>query len=184
MTSPLPTLVFLAGAFADPSCFDALTSELQKAGYPTVYTTVLTLNPSNPQDVSTSQDAEHVRNKFFLPLLDEGKDIVVIAHSYGGVVGGAAAAGLSKIERLAQGKSSGILGLLYIVGNIVGDGQSLLQAIGGTYPPFIVENHVSLHQETRLTALMSQQSRPGVAVINPVMETLYNDVDASRSAEG
>jgi rhodanese-related sulfurtransferase len=149
MASRLPTLVFLAGAFAEPSCFDALTSELQRAGYPTVYATVLSLNPSNPQDVSTSQDAEHVRNKFLLPLLDEGKDIVVIVHSYGGVVGGAAAAGLSKIERLTQGKSSGIVGLLYIVGNIVGDGESLLQAVGGAYPPFIIENHVSLLNRSR-----------------------------------
>ncbi|KAF2450128.1 prolyl aminopeptidase-like protein [Karstenula rhodostoma CBS 690.94] len=163
----LPTLVLLAGAFAEPSCFDALNSELQKCGYPTVYATFLSLNPPRPLEVSTSQDAEHVRTKFLLPLLDESKDIILVVHSYGGIVGSAAAAGLSKTERLTQGKSSGILGLLYIAGNIVAEGQSLLQAVGGAYPPFIKQD----------------DPYPGVAVISPVMDTLYNDMSSSKTVE-
>lgn len=149
MASQLPTLVFLAGAFADPSCFDPLTSRLQKAGYPFIYASVPSLNPSSPGDSSTAQDAAHVRNNVLLPLLEEGKDIIVIVHSYGGVVGGAAATGLSKAELSAEGKTSGILGLLYIVGNVVGNGQCLLEAVGGAYPPFIIENHVGLQKRSR-----------------------------------
>ena len=149
MMDALPTLVLLAGAFAEPSCFAAFSSELQKHDYPTVYATVPSLNPPSLLKVSTSQDAEHVRNKFLLPLLHESKDIILVVHSYGGLVGSAAAVGLSKTVRLVQGKSSGILGLLYIAGNIVVEGQSLLQAVGGAYPPFIKQGHVSLPKPLR-----------------------------------
>ncbi|KAJ4302666.1 hypothetical protein N0V90_001555 [Kalmusia sp. IMI 367209] len=162
MASSLPTIILLAGAFADPSCFDSIAFEFQKAGYPTRYATVLSLNPAVPRDASTSRDAQHVRRNSLLPLLDEEKDIIILAHSYGGIVAGAAAFGLSKRERSKEGKAGGIIALLYVAGNIVHGGQSLLQAIGGAYPPFIAENYPSA----------------GLGIIRPAMETLYNDIDS------
>ncbi|KAF2798693.1 prolyl aminopeptidase-like protein [Melanomma pulvis-pyrius CBS 109.77] len=169
MARPLPTIVFFAGAFADPSCFNRLAALFNDAGYPTVYATALSLNPSDPADITTAKDAQHAREKVLLPLVeDENKEVVVFTHSYGGVVGGAAAAGLSKSARKAEGKKGGgVIGLLYLVGNIVCEGETLLQAVGGAYPPFIKENNPS----------------KGLAIIDPVMEILYNDVDISLKAE-
>jgi hypothetical protein len=94
--------------------------------------------------VSTSKDSEEVRNKYVLPLLEDGKEVVIFVHSYGGVVGGQAARGLSKRARSASGKPGGIIGLIYLVGNIVGEGETLLQAVGGAYPPFIKIDYVRL----------------------------------------
>ena len=73
MTSPLPTIVFLAGAFAEPSCFDNLAAEFNKAGYPTIYASILSLNPNDHTGIAMSKDAEHVRNNFLLPLLEDGR---------------------------------------------------------------------------------------------------------------
>jgi pimeloyl-ACP methyl ester carboxylesterase len=138
MSSELATIVFLAGAFANPSCFDNVAVEFSKAGHPTVYASVQSLNPTDSSSVTTSEDANHVKKAFLIPLVEAGKDVVVFAHSYGGVVAGAAAAGLGKRE--GQG---GVIGLLYLAGNIVGEGQSLKQAVGGAYPPFIKEDYVT-----------------------------------------
>jgi hypothetical protein len=138
-----PTVLFFAGAFADPSCFDSLSLHLQTLGYPTAYAHVLTLNPSDPTSVSTSQDAQYARNEFLLPLIEENKEVIIFAHSYGGVVGGQAAYGLSRISRTTEGKSGGVIGLIYLAGNIVPEGETLLQAVGGAYPPFIKQNYVS-----------------------------------------
>lgn len=142
MAKPLPTIVFFAGAFADPSCFNDLAALFEKAGYPTTYANVLSLSPSDHTDITTSKDAQNSRERVLLPLLNDSKDIIVFAHSYGGVVGGAAAASLSRLTRLSEGKQGGIIGLLYLVGNIVCEGETLLQAVGGAYPPFIKENYV------------------------------------------
>jgi pimeloyl-ACP methyl ester carboxylesterase len=144
MSHTQPTIVFLAGAFADPSCFDKVAAGFNNAGYPTAYAEVLSMNPSDPSTVSTSKDAEHVRATTLLPLLKKGKDVILFAHSYGGIVAAAAAAGLSKSARHADAKPGGIIGLLYLAGNIVAEGESLLDAIGGSYPPFIKENQVRL----------------------------------------
>lgn len=142
MSRILPTIVFFAGAFADPACFNSLSKHLQEASYPTVYAHVSTLNPSDVSAVSSSKDAAETRANVLLPLIEAGKDVVVFVHSYGGVVGGAAAAGLSKSTRSAEGKPGGVVGLVYLVGNIVGEGETLLQAVGGAYPPFIKQHHV------------------------------------------
>ncbi|KAF2119253.1 prolyl aminopeptidase-like protein [Lophiotrema nucula] len=161
MSTPLPTVLFFAGAFSEPSCFDDLAASLQKTGYPTKYSYALSLNPEDPSSASTTKDAQNARKRYLLPLLDEGRDVVVLVHSYGGVIGGQAARGLSKASRKAEGKAGGVIGLLYMVGNIVVDGGTLLEAVGGAYPPFIKQDYPS----------------PGLAVIDPVKDTLYNDLD-------
>jgi pimeloyl-ACP methyl ester carboxylesterase len=143
MAAVRPTIVFFAGAFADPSCFDNLATLFKDHGYATAYAQVLSLNPSKPEEVTAARDAEHTRNEIILPLLEEGKDVIIFTHSYGGIVGGAAAAGLSKSSRASQGKKGGVIGLLYLAGNIVHEGKTLLEAVGGAYPPFIKENTVS-----------------------------------------
>jgi pimeloyl-ACP methyl ester carboxylesterase len=143
MAAVRPTIVFFAGAFAAPSCFDTLAALFKNEGYPTVYAQVLSLNPSKPEEITTARDAEHTRKEILLPLLQDGKDVIVFTHSYGGIVGGAAAAGLSKSSRTAEGKKGGVIGLLYLAGNIVHEGKTLLEAVGGAYPPFIKENTVS-----------------------------------------
>jgi hypothetical protein len=144
MVTTKPTIVFFAGAFADPSCFDRITPLFHKAGYPTAYAYVPSLNPTNAKTVTCSQDIEATRKSSLLPLIEtEQKDVIIFTHSYGGVVGGGAAAGLSKQARAAEGKKGGVLGLVYLVGNIVCKDETLLQAVGGAYPPFIKEGKVS-----------------------------------------
>lgn len=142
MSQTPPTIVFFAGAFADPSCFDILSEHFREQGYPTVYAHVPSLNPADATAVSTSQDAEETRNKVLLPLIEANKDLVIFVHSYGGVVGGAAAAGLSKQTRTAEGKPGGVIGLVYLVASLVGQGETMLQSVGGAYPPFIKQHHV------------------------------------------
>jgi pimeloyl-ACP methyl ester carboxylesterase len=139
MTSPLPTIVFLAGGFADPSCFDEVAALFQKEGYPTVYATVPSLNSSDARTATTSLDAQHVREKFLLPLLATGKDVIIVAHSYGGVVGGGAAFGLGKSAPSDQG---GVIGFLCVPAVLTQEGQTLLEVLGGVWPPWLLIDYV------------------------------------------
>ena len=134
----LPIIVIVPGAFGTPEGFDKLLPYLTDAGYTTHPGSYPSCNPSDPTQVSSSQDIAHLRNNVLLPLLNEnGRDVVIIAHSYGGVVAGGAAKELAKETRAAQGQSTGVVGLIYVVGNITLEGESLFQAVGGAYPPFI-----------------------------------------------
>jgi pimeloyl-ACP methyl ester carboxylesterase len=138
----LPVIVLVPGAFGTPEGFKRLLPHLIKAGYSTHPGSYPSCNPSDAAKVSSSQDIAFLRDNILLPLLDQGKDVVIIAHSYGGVVAGGAAKELAKETRRAQGQHTGVIGLIYVAGNITLDGESLFTAVGGAYPPFIKVNKV------------------------------------------
>ncbi|PYI11225.1 alpha/beta-hydrolase [Aspergillus sclerotiicarbonarius CBS 121057] len=164
----LPVIVIVPGAFGTPQGFDKLLPYLTKAGYAAHPGSYPSCNPSDPATVSSPQDIAFLRDNVLLPLLnDHRKDVVIIAHSYGGVVAGGAAKDLAKETRTAQGQSTGVIGLIYVVGNITLEGESLLTAVGGAYPPFIKVDKLS----------------QGLAVIEPAMEILYNDCDRTMEPE-
>lgn len=142
-SASLPVILLVPGAFGTPEGFDGLLPYLTEAGYATHPGSYPSCNPSDPAQVSSSEDIAFLRNKVLLPLLnDQGKDVVIIAHSYGGVVAGGAAKELAKQTRTAQGHKTSVIGLIYVAGNITLDGESLFTAVGGAYPPFIKVNTV------------------------------------------
>lgn len=59
-------------------------------------------------------------------------------------MGGAAAAGLSKAVRTSRNEPGGVVGLVYLVGVLAGEGETMLDTAGGAYPPFIKQGNVSL----------------------------------------
>ncbi|KAF3021636.1 hypothetical protein E8E14_014132 [Neopestalotiopsis sp. 37M] len=167
-----PEIVIVPGAFGTPAGFDELAKHLHAAGLMTHAAAYPSCNPTSrgddPAAASSANDIAFVREQILLPLVnDAGKDVVVLTHSYGGVVGGAAARGLDRQSRAAAGLPGGVVGLIYVVGNITLENESLFEAVGGAYPPFI------------------QVDKPskGLAVIEPAMDVLYNDLDPSLEPE-
>ncbi|MCJ1371275.1 hypothetical protein MMC20_002490 [Loxospora ochrophaea] len=142
--SERPTIVILPGAFHPASTFRAIIPYLQDVGFPTVVETLSSVNPSDPTSTTCASDALSFRDKALVPLIEmENKNVVLLLHSYGGVVGGAAAVGLDKSTRLSQNKSGGIIGVCHLSANIVPEGETVLSTIGGQLPPFIKPESVS-----------------------------------------
>ena len=82
-------------------------------------------------------DANYIREKLLIPYLNEGNDIVMVMHSYGGECGGQAVMGLTKAERKREGKKGGIIGLIYMTAFMIPRGRSLTDAMGGVLPRWI-----------------------------------------------
>ena len=149
-----PIILLVPGAFGTPSGFESLLPYLEESGFTTHAGSYPSCNPTDPSTATCMNDITSLRNNVLLPLLTtEPKDIVIIAHSYGGVVAGAAAKDLDKGSREAQGQAGGIIGLIYVAGNITLEGESLLHAVGGAYPPFIKVDKVVFHSYTSSLAL-------------------------------
>ncbi len=68
----------------------------------------------------------------------------MLCHSYGGIPGGGAAAGLSTVTRARDGLKGGVLGLAYVAGFVVPENATLLQVMGGKHAPYVVSDNVSL----------------------------------------
>ena len=120
------TLVIVPGAFHVPQHFDRVSKSLRDLGYPIVIEKLPSVGSLTPEKETPSSDADLVREKILLPLLERGKDIVLLVRSYGGIPGAAAAKGLSKKERLAAGEDGGILGLIFMCAFVAREGESLL----------------------------------------------------------
>ena len=144
MAGSKPTVVIVPGGWHSSNAYERLASCLQKAGYPTVTTKLPSLSPHEPSKCDCRSDAASVR-KQLLPLIeDEGKDIIFFCHSYGGIPAGGAAYGLSKSARKNQGKTGGVLGLIYLTAFVVPEGESLVNYLGGKHPPYYLADNVCI----------------------------------------
>ena len=142
MASPYsrPVLVLVPGAAQSPSHYAHLLYLLQSKGYATFSAPLPSTGPANGDPVSVDDDATYVRSRMLLPILDvEKHNVVLIMPSYSGLPGSAAAQGLSKSEREAEGKSTSVLGQIYIAAIVTkgGDGKNVKDTFGGQYPPHI-----------------------------------------------
>ena len=142
MSRSKPTCVLVPGTWHPPNAYESFTAHLNKAGYPTFITNLPSLNAKEPLQCTCSLDAESIRQQL-LPLIEkDGKEIVMLSHSYGGMPGGGAAYGLSKAFRTQQGDKGGLIGLVYMSSFIVPNGESLKSYLGGGNAPYIQENKV------------------------------------------
>ena len=133
-----PLIVLVPGAFGTPAGFAPLLPHLSAARYEARPGPYASSNPADPAAATCAGDIASLRDGVLLPLLDgEKRDVVILAHSYGAIVASGAAKGLDKPTRASNGQPGGVIGLIYVAGNIVLDDESLGEASGGVYPPFI-----------------------------------------------
>ena len=116
MPSSNPTVVLVHGGMYNDSYLFPLIASLNARSYPTVTGPLPTVSSPMSKSVDLNSDVDYVRSTLLKPLLDEGKDVVVAMHSYGGIVGGSAVQGLSKTQRTKEGKQGSVLGLVWLVG--------------------------------------------------------------------
>lgn len=143
MAATKPTILLIPGAWFHPSTYDAFLSRLQHLSFPTAYASYPSLNPSHPASADAAADTETVLKRSLLPLIEtEGRDVVIVMHSYGGVPGSGAARGLSKVQRSGEGKKGGVVGLVHISGFVLPGGASVADGQGGELPGWVKQNEV------------------------------------------
>ncbi len=173
MSSPKPTILIIHGAWHQPAHFSPLMTLLKAQGYTSICPHLPTCNNDDPPTKSLSDDVLLIRNTT-ISLADQGKEVVVLMASYGGVVGTDALYGLSVTERAKNGLPCGVKRLVYISAFIPQLGQSLAGIFGGMLPPWIVDNVNSLSAYTSFGLTKTIQP-PFLTPTNP-HEHFYHDV--------
>ncbi|CZS95202.1 uncharacterized protein RAG0_04947 [Rhynchosporium agropyri] len=141
MSIPKPTFVFVPGAWHSSSCWSKIVPLLSTHNY-----NYLTPNlPSTVGDTSVkfADDLEAVRSAI-LSETTQGRDVFVVAWSYGSLPGASAIKGLSKTtssQRFKQGGEDGkenghVIGLALIATGFCATGLDFLTSGGGKPPPF------------------------------------------------
>ncbi|KAJ5579971.1 uncharacterized protein N7459_005956 [Penicillium hispanicum] len=123
MTS-LPTVVLVHGAWHTPPNYQSYITALQAQGFTVHCPHLPTCNGARPPTASQPDDIACVR-ALVQQLVDAGKRVLMIMHSYGGVVGTGAVEGLSFAERKSAGQAGGVIHLLYMCAYILAPGSTV-----------------------------------------------------------
>jgi pimeloyl-ACP methyl ester carboxylesterase len=136
-----PAVVIVPGAFCRGVSFTKLIEPLTTHGYEVTALDNPTLGRRDPDPPATLvDDVANFRN-ITAKLADDGKDVVVIAHSYGGMVATEGAKDLGKEDRKVAGKEGGIICLLYlaaVVAPVGGSASSVMKDVPFDYVSFDV----------------------------------------------
>jgi pimeloyl-ACP methyl ester carboxylesterase len=128
--SSKPALVLVHGAWHNAKCWDGIKAELEKLGYEVVTPSLLSM-VQRPAVASHMEDVAVVR-KEIETLVNAGKEVVVVMHSYGGLAGGGAIEGLEK----GTAPKGGVIAALFLTAFLAPKGLSLLSQFDST-PPYL-----------------------------------------------
>lgn len=160
------TLVLVPGSFAESHMYDGVVKPLREKGYdifvldPPCYPGAYKAGRVGPPPPGMQDDARFVA-KQLQELVDAGKDIVVLGHSYGGIPATESLKGFTKKERQDQGNPGGVVRIAYMTACVPRVGENLVQVIQGGAPGMeIGEDGWMRHSDPSATAAMCFSDLP------------------------
>ncbi|KAL0256245.1 hypothetical protein SLS55_008637 [Diplodia seriata] len=133
---PKPTILLVPGAWQPSDAFNPLRHLLTQKGYESIAVD----HPSvggNPADQTLDTDVASLRLALTSLVEEQAKHVVLVLHSYGGVVGACASEGFGAVQRAKEGKRGGILEIIYLSAFAIPKGTSLVDMLGGQPLPWM-----------------------------------------------
>ena len=127
MAAVKPTIVLIHGGWHIPSTYSKFTNSLKSAGYEVHVPRLPSMNEARPPNTDLTTDTELIRG-YVESLVDAGRSIIAIMHSYGGQVGTNALYGLGLKSRSQSGESlsGGVIQLIYMCAFALPEGGSMV----------------------------------------------------------
>lgn len=134
--APKPTVVIVPGAWQLPTGYAPFADLLRQSGFgaevvdkPSTGGTELPL-AGLPEDIAAVRGVVQ-------PLVDAGKEVVLLTHSAGGVSGSGAVKGLDVRARKQAGLPGGVTRVVYMAAFMIAKGTSMLDLLGGEPLPWM-----------------------------------------------
>jgi pimeloyl-ACP methyl ester carboxylesterase len=147
MASSRPIIVFVPGFWHTTEGFAAVSALLRKAGYPTVPFDLPSAG-AHPGHPDFTQDVAAFRT-VVTDLVDDGKEVIVVMHSGGSIIGSEGLRGLGKESR--GGKGGGVVKLVFIAILLPDAGMTMMQKFMGVIsspdldPNFVLDTNMDSH---------------------------------------
>ncbi|OAA70656.1 hypothetical protein ISF_02630 [Cordyceps fumosorosea ARSEF 2679] len=160
MSQPTAVLI-VTGAWHVPAHYQKLRDALESRGVRTICETLPTNNNAVPPTATLHDDITFLRT-LVAKEAAAGTRLTVLAHSWGGVVSSGALADLA-VSSPGGGGGGGVADLVFMCAFVPREGESLTGMLGGTNPPYLVDDAGVLRWR------------------NPI-EHLYNDLEPAEAA--
>jgi len=118
-----PAILIVPGGFTLPELYTGVITHVASKGYSIEALHLPSVGYKTNVPGTMQDDAAFIASEISKHA-DEGKDVVIVAHSYGGLPATESTKGLSKIDRERQGISGGLVRLAYISCLILPVGES------------------------------------------------------------
>ena len=169
MTSSKPTLVFVHGAWHRADCFAKIITALEQQGYHCIAPQLPMCGTPEPVEslVSTVSQLEEIIGA----ETAKGNDVVMVNHSFGGVVGCSAVKGFTAKDSSKLGTAKGkVIGIIELCAFMVPTGACMYEVVASTPGQF--RSHVT--------------SEGWSVIDDDTIDLFYNDLpaaEAKRTAE-
>ncbi|KAJ5768494.1 hypothetical protein N7533_001077, partial [Penicillium manginii] len=135
MPTSKPAILLIPGAWHQSECWKPVTNLLEGEGY---YVEPVTLpSAGGPPSTSVADDAAYIRSNYLESLVAQGREVIIVMHSYGGVPGTESVKGFARKDIAAQGKSGGVIALVYTTAFLIPGGQSVAESLPSDSPTII-----------------------------------------------
>lgn len=142
-SSTKPAILIVPGSFFSSDIYDVIVEDLRARGYEALAADLPSASRLPPQEPATmAEDAAHFHG-IASSLADEGKEIILVAHSYGGIPGTESAKGLAIADRKAAGLKGGIVRIVYLTSIVPPVGGTAQSAMGSDIMPDFITVEVS-----------------------------------------
>jgi pimeloyl-ACP methyl ester carboxylesterase len=118
-----PTIVFVPGIWEGPTVFSSVANTLSSPphAYPTLLITLPNTGKISPANETLQGDVRGIQAQME-PLVEAGKEIILVMHSAGGFLGSNAIKGWSLEARRKEGKQGGVRKLVYLTAGLLPEG--------------------------------------------------------------
>lgn len=124
-----PTFVFAPGAWHSSECFYLVVERLRARCYATESVSYPSYGAEPPN--KTLADGVAALRAPLERLTNKENEIVLVAHSYGGIVAANATEGLGQKSRAEIGNKGGVIMFVYLAAFVVPKGKSMTDMFGG-----------------------------------------------------
>ncbi|KAH7174781.1 Alpha/beta hydrolase fold-1 [Fusarium flagelliforme] len=144
----MATVVIIPGSFATPTLYEPLTQSLARDGVPSEIVNLPSVGRKEGKEPATMTDDVNEISSVVEKLLDEDKDVVLLAHSYGGVPATQCLEKLSQKARQAEGKKCGVSKIVYLAGVALPVGGSVMSLLQPPEFLIIEDDYMTLTPES------------------------------------
>lgn len=147
-----PVFVFVPGAWHTPDTFDGIRSQMAQQGLTTEAIAIPSVGASTPL-IGLHADIDHTK-LIIEGIVNAGRQVVLVLHSYGGVVGASAVEGLGYTQRSKAGLVGGVIMVVWLAAFVTPKGKSLLDMLGGNWHPWML---LKVCSSSYLSTLIDQE---------------------------
>lgn len=176
--SPKPTIVIVPGAWQFTSVFVPFADLLRGQGFTTEIVDMPSVGGTELPLTGLDEDIKAVRD-VVQPLVEAGKEVVLLTHSAGGVSGSGAVKGLDVKARKEAGLAGGVVRVIFMAAFMVPKGSSLLEMLGGKPAPWMIVEVSSRLARVRSGSFGVLWKRPRILLLSRGVSILTNPFRAT-----